>query len=65
MDELANRLKLDPLEFRLKNSRTTSAAVFEAGARNSAGTRENCGQGFGMGGGYEKLGYIATFAEVA
>jgi len=67
MDELANRLKLDPLEFRLKNLKNDRLrAVFEAGAKKFGwGRGKTAGQGFGMGGGYEKLGYIATFAEVA
>jgi nicotinate dehydrogenase subunit B len=67
MDELAQAVKLDPLEFRLKNLKNDRLrAVFqEAGKRFGWGTAKNRpGQGFGMGGGYEKLGNIATFAEV-
>ena len=67
MDEMAHDLKMDSLEFRLKNLKNDRLrAVFEAAAKKfgwgQAKTRP--GQGFGMGGGYEKLGNVATFAEV-
>jgi nicotinate dehydrogenase subunit B len=66
MDELAHALKMDPLEFRLKNLKNERLrAVFEAGAQKFGwGRAKPEGSGFGMGGGYEKLGNIATFAEV-
>jgi nicotinate dehydrogenase subunit B len=66
MDELAHDVKMDPLEFRLKNLKNERLrAVFEAAAKQFAwGKSKAAGQGFGMGGGYEKLGNIATFAEV-
>jgi CO/xanthine dehydrogenase Mo-binding subunit len=66
MDELAHTLKMDSLEFRLKNLKNGRLrAVFEAAARQFGwGKSKGPGQGFGMGGGYEKLGNIATFAEV-
>jgi nicotinate dehydrogenase subunit B len=66
MDELAHVLKMDSLEFRLKNLKNERLrAVFEAAAKQFGwGKSKNPGQGFGMGGGYEKLGNIATFAEV-
>lgn len=66
MDELAHALKMDPLEFRLKNLKNERLrAVFEAAAKHFGwGKSKSAGQGFGMGGGYEKLGNIATFAEV-
>jgi nicotinate dehydrogenase subunit B len=66
MDELAHAIKMDPLEFRLKNLKDDRLrAVFEAAAKKFGwGKSKNPGQGFGMGGGYEKLGYIATFADV-
>ena len=66
MDELAHAVKMDPLEFRLKNLKDERLrAVFEAAAKQFAwGKTRSAGQGFGMGGGYEKLGNIATFAEV-
>ena len=66
MDELAHALKMDPLEFRLKNLKNERLrAVFEAAAKQFGwGKTKSPGQGFGMGGGYEKLGNIATCAEV-
>ncbi len=66
MDELAHVLSMDPLEFRLKNLKNDRLrAVFEAAAKQFGwGKSKSAGQGFGMGGGYEKLGNIATFAEV-
>jgi isoquinoline 1-oxidoreductase len=66
MDEAAHSVKMDPLEFRLKNLKDERLrAVFEAAAKQFGwGKRKAPGQGFGMGGGYEKLGNIATFAEV-
>jgi len=66
MDELAHTLKMDPLEFRLKNLKNERLrAVFQAAARKFGwGATKSAGRGFGMGGGYEKLGNIATFAEV-
>jgi len=66
MDELAHAVKMDPLEFRLKNLKNERLrAVFEAAAKQFGwGKTKAAGQGFGMGGGYEKLGNIATFAEV-
>jgi CO/xanthine dehydrogenase Mo-binding subunit len=68
MDELAHLARLDPLEFRLKNlSDERLRAVFEAAARAFGwpGTKTTAGQGFGIGGGVEKNGYVATCAEVA
>jgi CO/xanthine dehydrogenase Mo-binding subunit len=67
MDELARAVNMDSLEFRLKNLKDERLrAVFEAAAKQFGWGRAKAtpGQGFGMGGGYEKLGNIATFAEV-
>lgn len=66
MDELAHAVKMDSLEFRLKNLKDARLrAVFETAAKQFGwGKSKTAGQGFGMGGGYEKLGNIATFAEV-
>jgi nicotinate dehydrogenase subunit B len=67
MDELAHLVKMDPLEFRLKNLKNERLrAVFEAAAKKFGwGGAKAPGHGFGMGGGFEKAGNIATFAEVA
>ena len=68
MDELAHAVKMDPLEFRLKNLKNERLrAVLEAAAETVrlGRAKSAAGQGFGMGGGYEKLGNVATCAEVA
>ena len=66
MDELAHAVKMDPLEFRLKNLKDERLrAVFQAAGKQFGwGKAKSPGQGLGMGGGYEKLGNVATFAEV-
>jgi isoquinoline 1-oxidoreductase len=67
MDEIAHSLKMDPLEFRRKNLKNERLrAVFEAAADKFGWVKRQSGpgRGFGMGGGYEKLGNVATFAEV-
>ena len=68
MDELAALVKLDPIEFRLKNIKDERLrAVLEAAATrfdwNRKPTRER--RGFGVACGFEKGGYIATCAEVS
>jgi len=67
MDEMAHALKTDPLAFRMKNLKNERLrAVFQAAAEKFGWTKRQQGEGrgFGMGGGYEKLGNIATFVEV-
>jgi nicotinate dehydrogenase subunit B len=67
MDELAVALKMDPLEFRLKNLKDARLrAVFEAAAKKFGwGAKAPPGHGFGIGGGTEKGSFVATCAEVA
>jgi len=63
-----NKQSWDPLEFRLKNLRDERLrAVLEAAAKKFGwpGAKKSFGQGFGIAGGFEKGGYIATCAEVA
>jgi nicotinate dehydrogenase subunit B len=67
MDELAHSAKIDPLEFRLKNLKDERLrAVFQASAQKFGWghPKTAAGHGFGMGGGFEKSGYVATCAEV-
>lgn len=67
MDEISATLKMDPLEFRLKNIKDERLrAVFEQGGKQFGWNKRGvANHGFGVGGGYEKLGYVATFVEVA
>jgi isoquinoline 1-oxidoreductase len=68
MDELARAAQLDPLDFRLKNlSDPRLRAVLEAAAKSFGWPRKKSeeGQGFGIAGGFEKGGYVATCAEIA
>ncbi|HEX2489691.1 MAG TPA: molybdopterin cofactor-binding domain-containing protein [Blastocatellia bacterium] len=68
VDELAHSLKIDPLEFRLKNLKDERLrAVLEAAA-NTFGwgkSKPAANHGFGIAGGFEKSGYVANCAEVA
>ena len=68
MDEMARMLKMDPLQFRLKNLKDERlAAVFKAAAQafgwGEAKPAPQCG--FGMGGGMEKRSYVAACAEIS
>lgn len=68
MDELAHALKMDPLEFRLKNLKDERLrAVFEAAAKvfGWGKTKPAADHGFGIAGGFEKGGYVANCAEVS
>ncbi|HKW16726.1 MAG TPA: molybdopterin cofactor-binding domain-containing protein [Terriglobales bacterium] len=68
MDELAHELKMDPLEFRMKNLKNDRLrAVFQAAAEKFGWSKmkNSPGRGFGIAGGIEKGGYIATCAEVS
>jgi nicotinate dehydrogenase subunit B len=68
IDELAHAVKMDPLEFRLKNLKdermkavlTAAAKAFGWGKSRSA---PHCG--YGIAAGFEKGGYVATCAEVS
>ncbi len=67
MDEIAHSLRMDPLEFRVMNLKEERLrAVFTEGAKKFGwGGPKPANHGYGVGGGYEKLGYIATFVEIA
>jgi isoquinoline 1-oxidoreductase len=64
MDELAQLVKLDPVEFRLKNIKDVRLkAVLEAAASKLG--KKTDGRGRGVACGFEKGSYIATAAEVS
>ena len=67
MDDLAHAVKMDPLEFRLKNLKDERLrAVLNAAAKFGWGKSKAVpDRGFGIAGGFEKGGYVATCAEVA
>lgn len=68
MDELAHELNIEPFEFRMKNLKDERLrAVFQAAADKFGLGKQKLagGHGFGISGGFEKGGYIATCAEVA
>ena len=68
MDELAHAVNMDPLQFRLKNTTDDRLrAVFEAVAEKAAwGKQKSTAEhGFGIAGGFEKGGHVATVAEIA
>jgi nicotinate dehydrogenase subunit B len=68
MDELAHSIKMDPLEFRLKNAKDERLRNVMVAAADKFGwkaRRKTAGRGFGIAAGFEKGGYVATCAEVA
>jgi nicotinate dehydrogenase subunit B len=68
IDELAQSLKIDPLEFRLKNLKDERLrAVLDAAAKafGWGKTKGSPDRGWGIAGGFEKGGYVANCAEVA
>lgn len=67
MDELAHRLDLDPLEFRLaclEDDRLAAVLRAAAGASGWAGRARGGGRGMGIAAGVEKGGRVATCVEV-
>ena len=67
MDEVAHAVGMDPLEFRMKNlSDPRLRAVFQAAAEKFgwSGSKSTSQRGFGIAGGTDKGGYVATCVEV-
>ena len=68
IDELAHELKMDPLDFRLKNIKDERLRNALQAAANSFGwgnRKPSNAHGFGIACGFEKGGYVATCAEIA
>ena len=68
IDELAGAVKLDPLEFRLKNLKDERMkAVLNAAAKafGWGKGKRTPNSGYGIAAGFEKGGYVATCAEVS
>lgn len=68
MDELALSVKMDPLEFRLKNARNPRLHDVIVAAAERFGWKDRkkaAGRGFGIAAGFEKGGYVANCAEVS
>jgi nicotinate dehydrogenase subunit B len=68
MDELAHSVKMDPLEFRLKNlkdERMRNVLVAAADKFGWKNRKKTTGHGFGLAAGQEKGGFVAAVAEVA
>jgi nicotinate dehydrogenase subunit B len=68
MDELAALAGMDPLAFRLKNMTDARLrAAFETAAQRFGWGKQPATptRGFGIAGGFEKGGYLATCAEIA
>ncbi|HKF52112.1 MAG TPA: molybdopterin cofactor-binding domain-containing protein [Candidatus Acidoferrales bacterium] len=68
MDDLAHSCGMDPLEFRMKNLQNPRLRdVYQAAAQQFGwqARKKTTGHGFGLAGGIDKGGHIATCAEVA
>src|SRR5258708_33797270 len=68
MDELAHLAGLDPLAFRLKNITDARVrAAFETAAQRFGWGKQaaTSTRGFGIAGGFEKGGHLATCADVS
>ncbi len=68
IDELAHAVNMDPLAFRLKNTKDERMrGVLEAAAKafGWGQAKPAAGHGFGISCGFEKNGYLATCAEIA
>ena len=65
IDELAHRLGMDPVEFRLRNLDDARLASVLTGASERFGWRVGAGHGQGIALGFEKGGRVATAVQVA
>jgi nicotinate dehydrogenase subunit B len=68
IDELAHAVNMEPLEFRLKNTKDERQRDVLQAAAKAFGwgkTKPAAGHGFGISCGFDKGGYLATCAEIA
>ncbi len=68
IDELAHAVNMDPLDFRLKNTRDERLRAVLTAAADKFGWRKTkpaANHGFGIACGFEKGSYIATCVEIA
>jgi isoquinoline 1-oxidoreductase len=65
IDELAHRLDMDPVEFRLRNLDDARLVAVLTGAAERFGWRSGAGEGQGVALALEKGGRVATVAQVA
>ncbi len=68
IDELAHAVNMEPLQFRLKNTKDERLReVLQAAAKafDWGKTKPMTGHGFGISCGFDKGGYLATCAEIA
>ena len=66
MDDLARLIKMDPLEFRVRNldDKRLIDVIKTAAKKFGWNNSKPAGHGFGIAGGFEKGGYVGTCAEV-
>jgi len=68
IDELAHAVNIDPLEFRLKNTKDERLRAVLTATANKFGwgkSKPAANHGFGIACGFEKGGYVASCAEIA
>lgn len=68
IDELAHAVNMDPLQFRLKNTKDERMRAVLTAAANRFGwakSKPSANHGFGIACGFEKAGYVATCVEIA
>ena len=68
MDELAHAAKMDPLDFRFKNTQDDRLRAVIVAAADKFGWKDRkktAGHGFGIAAGFEKGGYVACCAEIS
>ncbi|HEX6849707.1 MAG TPA: molybdopterin cofactor-binding domain-containing protein, partial [Chitinophagaceae bacterium] len=66
IDDLARMIKMDPLDFRIKNLKDDRLInVLQAAAKNFGWKGSKAaGHGYGIAGGFEKGGYVGTCVEI-